>query len=87
MIPAWIAALAALAVILVNIVTAAVTYGSLQSQTKNNTEAIKDLKTDVSDGRAKQWEVLNAHTEDISYMKGRQGLNGHANGASAGGHD
>lgn len=86
MIPAWIAALAALAVILVNVITAAVTYGYLQSQTKNNTKAIDELKVDVNEGRAKQWEVLNAHTEDISYMKGRQGLNGQAKGHSAGGH-
>ena len=87
MIPAWIAALAAIAVILVNIITAAVTYGYLQAQTKNNTKAIDELKMDVAEGRAKQWEVLNAHTEDISYMKGRQGINGHAKGAGAGGHD
>jgi hypothetical protein len=81
MIPAWIAALAALAVVLVNIITASVTYGYLQRQTESNTKSIDELKVDVSEGRAKQWEVLNAHTEDISYMKGRQGLNGHAKGA------
>jgi hypothetical protein len=86
MIPAWIAAVAAVLVILVNIITAAVTYGYLQAQTKNNTKAIDELKIDVAEGRAKQWEVLNTHTEDISYMKGRQGINGHAKGA-AGGHD
>lgn len=82
--PEWIAALAAVAVILVNLLTAAVIYGSLQQQVKNNSASITELKQDVSHEQDQQWKVINGHTEDISYLKGRQGVNGLAKGA--GGH-
>jgi len=81
MTPAWIAALAALVVILVNLLTAAVIYGSLQQQVKNNTASIGELKHEQGEQR----KVIDQHTGEIAYLQGSQGLNGLAKGA--GGHD
>jgi archaellum component FlaG (FlaF/FlaG flagellin family) len=78
--PEWVAAII---VIVVNLFTAGVVYGSLQSQTKNNTKAIDDLKQEVAHEQDQQWKVLNAHTEDIGYLHGRTG-NGLAKSAGAG---
>ena len=84
MTPEWIAAIT---VIAVQLLTAAVIFGSLQQQVKNNGKEISELKKDVALEQDQQWKAINTHTGEIAYLQGSQGANGAAKGASAGGHD
>ena len=69
--PEWVAAIAAVIVILVYLLKAAVIYGSLQRQVKNNSESIVELK----EADRSQWRAINGHTAEISYLQGSQGVN------------